>query len=195
MRNYAHIDTYISELYSDIYPQPPDPGHTAWAIEVIDRWKDKWKDAYSVLDVGCGHAFLQDRFVEDGLIYTGVCLADDYTEASALGRNVICADFHFLSFFHDNQFDLVFSRHSLEHSPMPLLALMEWHRIARTYLCLVLPNADFFGKAGRNHYSVMWDEQARFLLGRVGWEVIDGVVMEHELQYLCKKVQRVNKWD
>ena len=43
------------------------------------------------------------------------------------------ADYNFLE-YPDNSFDLVFSRHSLEHSPFPVLTLMEWYRVARDFM-------------------------------------------------------------
>jgi hypothetical protein len=37
-------------------------------------------------------------------------------------------DFHFID-SGGEIYDLIFARHALEHSPMPILALMEWHII------------------------------------------------------------------
>lgn len=186
MKDFTHIDRYLTQLYRDIYPQPSDPGHTAWALEVIERWAFAWDDVKNVLDVGCGEAFLEPVFERLGMYYSGVCLGDDFQNARALGKVVYEMDYHFLQ-FPDQNFDLIFSRHSLEHSPMPTLALMEWHRVSRKYLCVVLPNPDYWGRAGRNHYSVMYDDQAKFLLERTGWKLLDTEITEHELRYFCKK--------
>lgn len=181
---------YMKELRYDVYPQPEDAGHAGWAREVINYWYRWIAECKNVLDVGCGVAFVQPLFEEFGVWYVGVCLGSDYKEALNLGRSVLECDYHYLDDFETNAFDFVFSRHSLEHSPMPLLALMEWHRVANKYLGLVLPNPEYWGWGGRNHYSVMNSEQAKFLLDRAGWKVIDFVEREEELWFLCEKVSR-----
>jgi SAM-dependent methyltransferase len=183
------IEKYLRELSSDIYPQPPDVGHTAWAVEVLEEWKTKLSSCSNVLDVGCGEAFLQTWFEELGMAYSGVCIGQDFSNAKILRKTVYEMDFHSLD-FPDSHFDLLLARHSLEHSPMPLLALMEWHRVCNHVMILVLPNPSYWGWAGRNHYSVMNEEQAKFLLDRSGWKVNDYDVTREELRYFCEKVER-----
>lgn len=190
LRNYFHIDGYLNELGEDIYPQPPDKIHTELSKTVIDTWIPKIS-VKSVLDVGCGEAFCQKFFEDHGLEYLGVCLGEDFNEAVKLGRHVLEEDFHFLP-HGDETFDLIFARHALEHSPMPLLALMEWHRVGRKHLIVVLPKPKFWLFVGRNHYSVVTDSQAKFLLHRSGWEIIEeDHEHEWEYRYLCRKVERV----
>ena len=87
---------------------------------------------------------------------------------------------------------IIFSRHYLEHSPFPLLTLMEWHRVSKKYLCLVLPNPEYFTYVGRNHYAVMGDKtQIRWLLRRAGWKIIKRKYTEFEYRYLCEKKERI----
>jgi SAM-dependent methyltransferase len=188
-RDYTYIDQYLTELEEDVYPQPPDEEHTKQAKYVIDMWVADL-DIYDVLDVGCGEAFCQPFFEEYGIYYRGVCLGEDYDEAIELGRAVTKEDFHFL-LDGQNTFDLVFARHVLEHSPMPLLALMEWHRVSRQYLILILPKPKFWLFLGRNHYSVVVASQARFLLDRAGWEILEeDHSHEWEYRFLCEKKER-----
>ena len=81
-----------------------------------------------------------------------------------------------------------FPRHSLEHSPMPLLTLMEWHRVARQYLMLIVPNPDYYTYIGKNHYAVMDKQQLSWLLRRAGWRVVAKDFSEFtELRFLCNK--------
>jgi len=171
VRDYKHIDSYLSRLLSDIYPQPEDTGHTALAQEVIDLWGNRLAGCKNVLDVGCGTGFCQPMFEAHGIEYTGVCLGNDLLEAQDKKRNVFKMDFNFLE-YEDNSFDLVFSRHSLEHSPMPLLTLMEWNRVARNWLGLVLPAPEHYTYEGQNHYSVMNLPQVLAILPRAGWRVM-----------------------
>ena len=171
MRNYEHLDRYINELTQDIYPQPEDPGHTKMSQTIIDKWMSSLPDCHSVLDVGCGTGFCQPMFERWNVEYTGVALGVDVIEAESLGRNVKRMDFSFLD-FDDNSFDLVFSRHSAEHSFSPLLSLMEWHRVSRTWLGLVVPAPEHFGYSGRNHPYVLKLEQWNNILERAGWNPI-----------------------
>ena len=171
MRDYRHIDGYITKLYGEIYPQPEDSGHTGLAREVIDGWMSKMNTCHSVLDVGCGTGFCQPMFEQWKLSYEGICLGEDYLDARNIGRNVKKMDFSFLE-YPENSFDLIFSRHSLEHSPMPLLTLMEWARVSKNWLGLVLPAPEWYTYVGHNHYSVMNMEQIRHLLNVSGWNIL-----------------------
>lgn len=186
-RTYLHLDGYLNSLIEDVYPQPQDEGHTAWAFEAFDAIISPHTDIQTVLDVGCGEAFMQEWFTKIGAKYTGITLGkEDIVKAKELGRNVLEMDFSFLD-FPDSSFDLILSRHSLEHSPMPLLTLMEWHRVSKKYLLLINPTPTGFGWAGRNHYSVMNSEQLEFLLDRANFRLLFREETEQEYRYMCVK--------
>lgn len=171
MRNWKNIDHFFDKLLADLYLQPDSDGHSALAQEVIDFWCNRLADCHNVLDVGCSTGFCQPMFEKHGIEYTGVCLGGDYEVARSLGRNVKKMDFNFLD-FEDETFDLTFSRHSMEHSPMPLLTLMEWRRVTKNWLGLILPAPEHYTFEGRNHYSVMRLEQISAILPRAGWEIM-----------------------
>ena len=191
VRNYKYIDQHLNELLDDVYDQPPDAVHTALALTVLDKWISKISMCRSVLDVGCGEAFLQEHFENLDIEYAGVCLGNDYVKAKELGRNVERHDFNFLP-YKDESFDLIFARHALEHSVMPIITLMEWHRIAKNWLCLIMPKPKFWTFVGRNHYSVMALSQCRFLLQRSGWKVMwEDHSHIFEYRFMCEKVHRV----
>jgi len=171
MRDYTRIDKYLNTLITQVYPQPEDPGHTAWAQESINALTKEIKFCRTVLDLGCGEAFCQPMFEEKGYAYLGVCLGEDFNVAQKKGRNVMECDFSFLP-FEDNSFDVIYSRHSLEHSPFPLLTLMEWKRIAKRYIALVLPSPVFWEYRGQNHYFVLNEPQWRNLFETLGFEVV-----------------------
>jgi SAM-dependent methyltransferase len=171
MRDWKQHDQYITKLYSDIYPQPDSDGHTELARQVIDKWLSKMTTCHSVLDVGCGTGFCQRMFEKWDVQYEGICMGEDYMDAVNHGRNVKKMDFNFLE-YQDDSFDMIFSRHSLEHSPMPLLTLMEWARVSKNWLGLVLPAPEWYTYKGHNHYSVMNMEQIRNILGVAGWNIM-----------------------
>lgn len=197
MRNYSHIDNYLSFLLADIYPQPPDPGHTTWAIESISEIIKNAGSFEEVLDVGCGQGFCQEIFESYGKTYQGVALGEDVLVAKKLGKNVEEHDFSFLPYA-DDSFDFIYARHALEHSPMPLLTLMEWERVSSKYIALVLPAAEHWKYGGRNHYFVLDPEQWKVLFNVAGLEVKyeyvkkqrmgdDPREVEIELWYLLEK--------
>lgn len=201
MRDYTNIDKYLNKLAGDIYPQPPDEGHAQLAQKVIDYWMSRMTTCHSVLDVGCGQGFCQSLFERWDVKYDGVALGEDVIKAQENGYNVHKADFTFLSGIQDESFDLVFSRHSLEHSPMPLLTLMEWRRVSKQWLGIVLPHPDWYTYRGLNHYSVMNMDQIHNLLEIAGWSVIweqedqissDPInhpddLRNHEIWIMCEK--------
>lgn len=196
IRDFENLQRYLTILEQDIYDQPEDTGHKGLFEKLYREWI-KQIDYSSVLDVGCGTGFAQDFFAQDGKNYMGVTLGSDAEVGAAAGRDIIKADFTFLNMFNDNEFDLVLSRHSLEHSPMPLLTLMEWNRVTSAYLCLVVPAPEHFGWVGKNHYSVMHREQVEAYLRRAKFDVVwDKVVttlnddkrpIEFEYWYLARK--------
>lgn len=195
MRDYSHIDRYLTQLIADIYPQPEDAGHTTLAQVVIDRWMSGLTDCDSVLDVGAGQGFCQEMFEKWGVRYEGIAIGEDVIKAKEAGKNVHKMDFNFLDYA-DNTFDLIFSRHSLEHSFSPLISMMEWHRVARNWLGLVVPAPEHYTHAGRNHYYVFNRPQIDNLLEQSGWRVIwehteksaGGIPMEYQL--FCEKLKR-----
>lgn len=175
MRDYSNIDAYLTELAGDVYAQPRDDGHDkrtkdlllAWLVNIHSHENEK-----NVLDVGCGQGNASDIFDAFGWKWTGVTMGDDYNVCKEKGLNVVNADFSFLPIFSDAQFDMVFARHALEHSPMPLLTLMEWHRICRTYLVLVVPSVEKEIVCGLNHYVLMHKVQWESLLFRAGFRTV-----------------------
>lgn len=184
MRDYSRFDERAKRLTGDIYAQPPDPGHTAWAVDAMG-----WALAQifaeravtgAVLDVGCGQGFMCEPFERAGLDWTGVAIGADVEFAraklAALGLDqgkVREADMTFLP-FEDKEFDLIFARHVLEHSPFPIITLMEWRRVVGDggHLCLVVPAPHWWGYRGRNHYSIVPLALLKWWCMRAGWAVL-----------------------
>lgn len=185
MRNYFYLDRHLSELYSDVYEQPEDRGHTNNALRLC-KWAKGYLDGV-VLDVGCGNGFCQE-FIP---IYVGVGFGKDIQDGQRLGRNVLEMDYNFLT-FDDESFDTVFSRHSLEHSPFPLLTLMEWHRVSKKYLVLCAPNPDHYTFTGRNHYSVGNASQMAWWLRRAGWKIKKARKTDTEYWFVATKEPRIS---
>lgn len=186
-RDFTHIHRYLASLEMDDYGQPPDEGHEEMIESVMNSWIANMSSK-SVLDVGCGATAIAEPFFSArGIKYTGVSLGRDAELAQAAGRNVVKADMSFLTMFEDGQFDLVWARHSLEHSPMPLLTLFEFARVSNAHLCLIVPKPQFFGRVGLQHYSVLYKDQWEFLMERAGWGVIWRGENAQEYRFMAEK--------
>lgn len=188
-RNYEYFDAYLNSLIGDVYEQPTDPGHIRMSLDIIDKWIPKLVGCKTVVDMGCGQIAPQGSFEQYGVTYLGVAIGRDVVVAKNYGKDVVNEDMTFTN-FDANSFDLVYSRHSLEHSPFPLITLMEWRRIARSWLMLILPRPEFFGRVGKNHYNVLFRDQWVALLERAGWQIIwedDTEIQEY--RFMCQKVQ------
>jgi len=187
MRDYRHLERYLNTLQGDIYAQPPDEGHTSRAQEVIERWISVLDGLTSILDVGCGQGFAMPMLAQHAERVEGVTLGADYQVCVEQGLSVRNADMSFLPYA-DDEFDLIFARHSLEHSPMPLLTLMEWRRVSRRWLILIVPSLSSFGFVGRNHYYVLLPDQWEALINTAGWTVVwtEDDATEFEHRYFCE---------
>lgn len=191
MRDYTHIDKYLNELAGDVYAQPFDDWHMQMSEDVLHQWIIGL-GLESVIDIGCGATAISEPFfTENGIHYTGISLGEDAQTAQNFGKNVFDMDMSFLT-FPDEVFDLVWARHVLEHSPMPVLTLMEWHRVARKWLCLIMPNPTHFTYVGRNHYSVMEPHHIVWLLRRAGWKIVQHQLLDMEFRFLCEKQPRIS---
>ena len=188
-RDYFAFNKFVVRLTGDVYGQPTDPGHTAWALHAFDWIRTtiyaEKEMVGQVLDVGCGEAFMCLPFEAIGMNWTGVTIGKDFERAKVVleelkfdPAKVEEADMTFLP-FNDNTFDLVFARHVLEHSPFPIITLMEWRRVTKPggHLCLVSPAPHWWGVRGKNHYAVVPKQNLEWWLMRSGWHV------QHEFNF------------
>jgi len=191
LRDYSNFDKYITDLQDDVYPQPADPLHQQWGEYILNIWLPELSGINKILlDVGCGQGQFQPTIVNNKFQWIGVTLGTDYNICLGKNYQVYQQDFSFLTDFRDNSVGVILSRHSLEHSPFPILTLMEWYRVSNKYLILVLPNPDHFQFFGKNHYSVMTNSHVLWLAARVGWKPVTKDYSERqELRYLFEKAE------
>ncbi|MBI5357057.1 class I SAM-dependent methyltransferase [Candidatus Collierbacteria bacterium] len=172
MRDYSRIDEYLDNLAADIYPQPPDDMHRNQTKDVFYTWiAQRVGGIKTALDVGCGQGVAFPFFAELGIQVTGITLGPDYDVCKSLGLDVKPQDMHFLQ-WEAGSFDLVFARHVLEHSPAPLLALMEWKRVSKRYCVVVVPHHSHVAQGGINHYYMLNPIQWKVLFKRAGWVLV-----------------------
>ena len=175
-RIWAYRELCLSHVYSE-----PD---TNMHMMVMDHMIPKFVNAYNldsskkILDIGCGQGYGMLKFVELGCTdVSGLTLsANDAEAARARGFAVVEEDMSFQS-VEDEDYDVLFARHSLEHSPYPLLTLLEFNRILKPggidYIEMPSPQCTRALEEYDNHYAIMGAQQWRALMIRAGFDTLD----------------------
>lgn len=178
------FDSYMNRLSQDVYAQPTDPGHMKLGTQAIETLVSIPEGIENVLDVGCGQGAFKKVFEEMGIDWTGVTIGEDHAVCRGLGLPVYDFDMTFID-LPDNSYDLIFARHVLEHSPFPVITLMEWRRLCRGWLVVVAPAPHYWTFRGRNHYSVLERPQLIWLMDRAGWKVIhETTLTTHDKKFI-----------
>ena len=159
-RDYSRLDAFIREREKDIPPLTDNNGVFAvtnryLVDEGISAIVPMVKQGGSVLDVGVGRGYAMKEFREKGFVVHGITLF----EAESAGEGVEVADMSFLDLYGEEQFDLVWARHCLEHSIFPYFTLSEFYRIMKPqailYVEVPAPETINHHENNNNHYSVM----------------------------------------
>lgn len=160
---------------------PQTAAHTTAAHEVLDDWLPYCGEGGTFLDVGCGTGWLREYATAHGWQYTGLGFQ---AEADVRG------DMHFTN---AGQYDVVFCRHMVEHSPMPILAVTKLHEFTKPGgWCFVMTPAPPYNADYPDHFSVMSRLSWISLFRRVGYmteqvcthEIGDGSA---ELRFLLRR--------
>jgi ubiquinone/menaquinone biosynthesis C-methylase UbiE len=168
-RNWEHLEQYLDLLADQVYAEAITKSHRLITARSFERFVLPIKDTVThALDIGCGQGVALELFAKHGIRATGITLSDiDAEVCRQKGWDVQVMDQTFLS-FSENAFDLLWARHCLEHSPMPLLTLFEYARVLRTHgwLYIEVPQPDSIHVDNPNHYSLFSDRGWRSLFKR-----------------------------
>lgn len=173
MTEYTHFKRHLEALRKTVYKEPRFDYHERLIDSAFDAFvkKGSFKD---VLDVGFGTGYSLEKFKELGINVKGITLDEDERKAQHfLGYDVQLMDMAFLD-FEDESFDLVWCRHALEHSVMPMIALMELSRVLRPggYLYIEVPQDESVHADNPNHYSMLSDRSWQSLMRRTGLKLL-----------------------
>lgn len=136
----------------------------------------KLKKTAKILDVGCGVGYFMDEMKSMGYKdLTGVTwTAGDIEACGKKKHNIIKGDINFIK-DDDDKYDLIFCRHSLEHSVFPMIALMEYNRLLKKggllYVEMPAPMNARQYENWDTHYSVMNEVMLQSLIMRAGFDV------------------------
>lgn len=147
--NYVYMQTVKYASHED--------EHSSWAhgqVLFLNNILNMLPPKAKVLDVGCGDGISLEILNNLGFNTFGIDFNNDKLEvARSKGCAVRECDMHDISIFHDAEFDVVISSHSLEHAYDPKKVLSEFSRILRDdgLLFLVLPFPDIADYATEAH--------------------------------------------
>jgi SAM-dependent methyltransferase len=184
---------YLDWMYNThIYPEGESGFHKQLTTEVVGKYFDSLnlpKDSH-VLDLGCGPGYFLDEVKQRGYTnVTGVTLSpDDIRLCESKGHQVKQYDLSFLpqsDGYYDESVDFIFLRHALEHSPFPVISLIEYNRIlkqgGKIYIEVPQPGCERRHEWNANHYSIFGAEQLAALLNRTGFGIMEFNNLEFDL--------------
>jgi len=119
-------------------------GHIRLTREAIRQFWSLMYGVESVLDIGCAGGEGLVVFKSLG-VKRCVGLTNQESECALVrekGFQCILEDMHRMS-VPDNRYDLVYSRRTVEHSPVPFYLLSEFKRVASRYVLIIAPRYPF----------------------------------------------------
>jgi SAM-dependent methyltransferase len=156
--DYSRLDKYLAEFKGRTRRDSGFQYHEGLTDFALKQFVDKHEFG-DVLDVGIGVGYALRKFKARGLRVTGI--TQEHSEADSAkadGLDARIMDMNFLD-FPDSSFDLVWCRHALEHSLMPIIALMEFRRVLRPggYLYVEVPSDCIMHIMNVDHHSLFAD--------------------------------------
>lgn len=192
------IDTLKIRFYTDyiynvhIYDEGESQYHKQLTSEVVRQYIDPLnlpKNA-KILDLGCGPGYFLDEMQQRQMTNcVGVTLSPgDIKVCEEHGHVIKQYDMSFLPAsdgYHDESVDFIFARHSFEHSPWPIITLIEWNRVlkqgAKVYIEVPQPDCERRHEENLNHYSILGQNQLVALLMRTGFNILTFNNLEFDL--------------
>jgi len=185
---------YVDYLYqTHIYDEGESGFHKDLTAQVVKGYIDPLnlpKDAH-ILDLGCGPGYFLDEMKDRRYTnVTGVTLSPgDIKICESKGHTIKKYDLSFIpqrDGYNDESVDFIFLRHAFEHSPYPIISLMEYNRLlkqnGKLYIEVPQPNCDRKHEWNLNHYSIFGEQQLAALLQRCGFEIDAFNTIEFDLQ-------------
>ena len=173
------LKLYYDYILNTVKDEGEDPVFEKITEQVIDNFivPLNLKKNAKILDIGSGTGCFADYMKKLG--YTNItCTTMTTCDEDALrkkGHNYIKTDINFIS-KPDNSYDFIFCRHTLEHSPFPYIALLEYNRLlnkkGKIYVEMPQPNGLRGTEINPEHYSILGEIMLQSLISKAGF-VID----------------------
>jgi len=181
------LEDFLDYIETQTYPEPVSGMHQNITAQMMTRLYEQFdlgKDA-RVLDVGCGQGVALRMFTDNGCDVTGITLnQEDVDFCCNEDFNVLKMDQSFLDFEEDH-FDLVWSRHCLEHSIFPFFTLHGFYAVLKKggllYLEVPAPDTRCQHQCNPNHYSVLSKSMLIELIRRSGFSLLEAMDLDLEI--------------
>lgn len=169
---------YYDHVLSQVYAEGDSAYHKDITKDVVEKFIDPLNvpKTAKILDLGCGTGYFLDIMKTRGYTdVTGLGLSDDdLAICQQKGHSVRKSDMNFLA-DQAESIDMMFSRHSLEHSPFPYITLLEYNRVlkpgGKLYVEVPAPDCEQPHEENSNHYSILGRKMWLSLLLRSGFDV------------------------
>lgn len=170
---------YNEWLYNNhIYAEGESGYHKDLTSQFVTKYIDPLKlpKKANILDLGCGPGYFLDEMKSRKYKnVTGVTLSkEDIDLCQSKGHTIKQYDLSFIPET-DESVDLIWLRHALEHSPYPIISLMEYNRVlkqdGKIYIEVPAPDCDRKHEHNLNHYSILGQEQLGSLIQRTGFTI------------------------
>ena len=198
MNTNLKLKFYYEHVLGQVYAEGESAFHRDITQDVVSRFIDPLnlpKHA-EILDLGCGPGYFLDAMKQrDFVNVTGVSLsADDVDTATKKQHRAVRSDMNFLSNL-DESVDMLFCRHSLEHSPFPYITLLEYNRVLRPngylYIEVPAPDTERLHENNQNHYSILGRSMWLSLLKRSGF---DATWYDYEFPIMLEEQRMTEKY-
>lgn len=183
----GRFEDFLTKIKSSAYPEPPSEPHLSITKKMMDTLFSKISLTFNakVLDVGCGQGPALDLFKQKGFSPIGITLnSKDLSACRQKGHEVYEMDQSFLD-FKDQEFDLIWCRHCIEHSIFPYFTLSEFFRVLKPngylYIEVPAPDTDCRHQTNNNHYSVLGKSMWTELIKRAGFKIFDIIDIRFEV--------------
>lgn len=182
--NFQRLEKFLINTEDNVFPETDQ--NTKWNYinnENIDIVIDMFKTitnisliGLKILDIGFGSGSELELFKKEGANIIGININDkDFNIVKENGFEIYKMFQEFME-FNDNIFDVVWSRHCLEHSIMPYYTLHEYKRVTKNggylYIEVPAPDTKLNHQNSINHYSVLTKSMWISLMKRTGFKII-----------------------
>ncbi|HEX8522886.1 MAG TPA: class I SAM-dependent methyltransferase [Tepidisphaeraceae bacterium] len=181
------LEDFLERIKNETYPEPRSPVHDQVTAKMLPQVMDltKLPEGSTILDVGCGQGVALEHFRQRKMNAIGITInPEDMAACTAQGYDVREMDQSFLD-FPDETFDLVWCRHTLEHSIFPYFTLSELRRVLKPmgwlYVEIPAPDTAAQHQTNRNHYSVLGRSLWADLIMRSGHDIVGDSTLGLEL--------------
>lgn len=123
-----------------------------------------------ILDLGSGSGYASEQLIGLGAKVTAVSISkkDEKHLKKIKGLKYWIGDMHDLP-FKDSEFDIIYSRHSFEHSMAPYILACELNRVLKKKGHVMLIQPSFLWNSMQGHFQILIPIQMCYLFAKCGF--------------------------